>query len=91
MTTLFVLLVGWTLVGLVTGAIACPRHPGPDSMGWMGTLIVGMTGSLLGGAAAFLLGFGVSPTQAIGWIVSIIGAIAFVSIPAFTGRAQRGT
>jgi uncharacterized membrane protein YeaQ/YmgE (transglycosylase-associated protein family) len=90
MTTLFVLLGGWTLIGLVTGAIACPRHPGPDSMGWMGTLIVAIAGSLLGGAA-YLLGFGVSPTQAAGWIASVIWSIAFVSIPAFTGRAQRGT
>jgi uncharacterized membrane protein YeaQ/YmgE (transglycosylase-associated protein family) len=85
MTTLFVLLGGWTLIGLVTGAIACPRHPGPDSIGWMGTLIVAIAGSLLGGGAAY------SPTQAAGWIASMIWAIAFVSIPAFTGRAQRGT
>jgi uncharacterized membrane protein YeaQ/YmgE (transglycosylase-associated protein family) len=91
MTTMFVLLGGWTLIGLVTGAIACPRHPGPDSMGWMGTLIVAIAGSLLGGGTAYLVGFGVFPTQAVGWLASIICAIAFVSIPAFTGRAQRGT
>ena len=90
MATLFIVLVGWMLIGIVVGTIACPRHPGPYSMGWMGTVLVGITGSLLGGGGTYLLGYGVSPTQGAGWIMSTIGAIAFVSVPAFMGRDRRG-
>jgi uncharacterized membrane protein YeaQ/YmgE (transglycosylase-associated protein family) len=89
MTTLLIVLVGWLLIGIVAGAIASPRHPGPDSLGGIGTVVIGIAGSLLGGGGAYLLGYGVSPTQAAGWIMSTIGAIAFVSVPAFLGRDRR--
>lgn len=79
--------VGWVLIGVVTGTLIRPRHPGPDSLGWMATLLLGITGSLLGGGAAYILGYDISPTQGAGWIMSIIGAVALVSVPAFTGRA----
>ena len=89
MTTLLIVVVGWVLVGTAAGFIASPRHPGAESMGWMGSVLVGITGSLLGGGATYLLGYGVSPTQAAGWIMSVIGAIVFVSVPAFLGRDRR--
>ena len=77
MTMPFIVLVGWVLIGIVAGAIACPRHPGPDSTGWTGTVLVGIMGSLSHGGAAYLLGFGVSPTQGEGWIMSIVGLSPF--------------
>jgi uncharacterized membrane protein YeaQ/YmgE (transglycosylase-associated protein family) len=90
MLTLFIVLGGWVLIGIVAGSIASPRHPGADSMGWMGSILVGITGSLVCGGGTYLLGYGVAPTQAAGWIMSTIGAIVFVSVPAFMGRDRRG-
>jgi len=89
MITLLVVLVGWMLIGIVAGVIGSPHHPGPDSMGRIGTMLLGITGSLLGGGGTYLLGYGVTPTQAAGWIMSTIGALVFVSVPAFMGRDRR--
>lgn len=79
--------VGWLLIGLVAGTIIRPRHPGPDSLGRMATILLGITGSVLGGGAAYILGYDIAPTVGAVWIMSIIGAIALVSVPAFAGRA----
>jgi uncharacterized membrane protein YeaQ/YmgE (transglycosylase-associated protein family) len=89
MIALLIVLFGWVLIGTVVGAIASPRHPGSESLGWMGTILVGITGSLVGGGGTYLLGYGVAPTQAAGWIMSTIGAIVFISVPAFLGRDRR--
>jgi uncharacterized membrane protein YeaQ/YmgE (transglycosylase-associated protein family) len=89
MITLLIVLVGWGLIGIVAGTIATPHHPGGDSMGRMGTMLVGITGSLVGGVGTYLLGYGVAPTQMAGWIMSTVGAIVFVCVPAFMGRDRR--
>ena len=88
MTMLAIVFVGWTLIGVVAGAIARPRHPGTDTPGWMGTIPLGIGGSLLGGVVACILGYDISPTQGGGWITSIFGAIALLSVGAFDGRAR---
>jgi uncharacterized membrane protein YeaQ/YmgE (transglycosylase-associated protein family) len=77
---------GWVLIGLVAGTIIRPRHRGPDSPGLRTTILLGITGALLGGAASYIIGDDISPTQGAGWLLPIIGAIALPSIPAFTGR-----
>jgi len=79
--------VGWLVIGLVAGTVIRPRHPGPYSLGWSTTILLGITGSLLGAGAAYIVGYGISPTQGASWIMSVIGAVALVSVPAFTGRA----
>jgi len=78
--------VGWLLIGLVAGTVIRPRHPGPYSLGWSTTILLGMAGSLLGAGAAYIVGHGISPPQWASWIVSVIGAVAVLSVPAFTGR-----
>ena len=83
------MIVGWVLFGLVAGFIARLIHPGSDAMGWMATIVLGIAGSLLGGGAAYLLGYGTSPTQGSGWILSIVGAVALLAIGAFAGRGRR--
>jgi uncharacterized membrane protein YeaQ/YmgE (transglycosylase-associated protein family) len=82
--------VGWVLFGLVAGAVACKLHPGFDPMGRTGMILVGITGSLLGGCAAYLLGYGTSQAQAAGWVLSAIGVVVLLIIGAFTGRVPRG-
>jgi uncharacterized membrane protein YeaQ/YmgE (transglycosylase-associated protein family) len=88
--------VGWVLFGLMAGAVARVIHPGFDRMGYLGAILLGITGSLIGVGAAFLLGYGASPTQGAGWVLSILGAVALcTSAPARAASAapsdsQRG-
>jgi len=80
--------LGWMLFGLVAGAIARMLHPGNDVMGWGATMLLGITGSLLGGGIAYLLRLGISPYQPAGWIFSIIGAIVLLAMGFFGTRRR---
>ena len=76
--------------GLVFGAIARLLVPGPDPIGFGGTWLLGVVGSLVGGFLGYLL-FGVDiddgAIQAAGVIGSIIGSIVvLVAYNAFVGR-----
>jgi uncharacterized membrane protein YeaQ/YmgE (transglycosylase-associated protein family) len=73
-------ILGWILFGLVAGAIARLLHPGKEDMGWGGTIVLGILGSLLGGGIAYLLRLGTSPYEPAGWIFSIVGAIILLTI-----------
>ena len=68
-------LIVFLLVGLLAGFIARALVPGPDPMGWLGTMILGIIGSFVGGTLAALLFGGTLDVSAAGLIGSIIGAI----------------
>lgn len=68
------------LIGLVAGFIARALVPGPDPMGWLGTMVLGIVGSLVGGTLAALLFGGTLDVSAAGLIGSIIGAIIVLLI-----------
>lgn len=68
-------IIGFLLVGLLAGFIARALVPGPDPMGWLGTLVLGIVGSLVGGTLAALLFGGTLELSAAGVVGSIIGAI----------------
>lgn len=58
------------LYGLVAGALARLALPGPDPMGLLATIGLGLAGSLVGGVVSYLLlGY------AGGIVISIAGAI----------------
>ena len=73
-------LIVFLIVGLIAGFIARALVPGPDPMGWLGTMILGIIGSFVGGTLAALI-FGatldISPAGLVG---SIIGAIIVLLI-----------
>jgi uncharacterized membrane protein YeaQ/YmgE (transglycosylase-associated protein family) len=48
-------LIAWLIVGLVAGALARLLVPGRDPMGLVGTLLLGLAGSIVGGLIAVLL------------------------------------
>jgi uncharacterized membrane protein YeaQ/YmgE (transglycosylase-associated protein family) len=73
-------LVAFLLVGLVAGFIARALVPGPDPMGWLGTMALGIVGSLVGGTLAALLSGGSLEISAAGLIGSIIGSIIVLLI-----------
>ena len=64
-------IIGWLVLGLVAGAIARLLVPGRDQMGWGGTLLLGLVGSLLGGFLAQLL----FNDETVGLFGSVIGAV----------------
>ena len=72
-------LIGWTCFGLIAGALARLLVPGRQRLGCLGTILLGVSGSLVGGFASWMI-FGGHPLQASGWIMSIAGAILVLAI-----------
>jgi uncharacterized membrane protein YeaQ/YmgE (transglycosylase-associated protein family) len=68
-------IIGWILIGLIAGAIARWLMPGPDPMGWLGTIVLGVIGSLVGGTLLNLLTGGGLELSAAGILGSILGAL----------------
>jgi uncharacterized membrane protein YeaQ/YmgE (transglycosylase-associated protein family) len=68
-------IIGWILIGLIAGAIARWLMPGPDPMGWLGTIVLGIVGSLVGGTLLNLLFGGGLELAASGILGSILGAV----------------
>jgi len=61
-------------IGLIVGALAKLIMPGRDPGGIFVTMLLGISGSLLGGLLGRLLGL-YGPGQRAGFIVSTLGAI----------------
>jgi uncharacterized membrane protein YeaQ/YmgE (transglycosylase-associated protein family) len=57
-------------------------------MGWVGTMLLGIVGSLVGGGIAYMLRLGTSPYEPAGWIFSILGAIILLSLGWFSTRTR---
>jgi uncharacterized membrane protein YeaQ/YmgE (transglycosylase-associated protein family) len=68
-------IIGWIIVGLIAGAIARWLMPGPDPMGWLGTIVLGIVGSLVGGTLLNLVSGGGLELGAAGILGSILGAL----------------
>ena len=73
-------LIVFLVVGLIAGFIARALVPGPDPMGWLGTMVLGIIGSFVGGTLAALVFGGTLTLSAAGLIGSIIGAIIVLLI-----------
>lgn len=89
MLTYIVVLI---IVGLIAGAIARLLVPGRDSIGLLGTILLGIAGSFVGGFLWNLIEFHrLAPAHfhTVGIIGSIIGAIVLLIIVRITGL-ERG-
>lgn len=68
----------WILFGLIAGVIAKFLKPGADSQGWLGTIIIGILGSVVGGFLGRVF-FGAGVTNEIFSLynlgMAVIGAI----------------
>ena len=51
-------MIGFIIAGLVIGALARLIKPGKQNLGPLATLLLGLAGSVIGGAIASLLGTG---------------------------------
>jgi uncharacterized membrane protein YeaQ/YmgE (transglycosylase-associated protein family) len=79
-------IIGWLLFGLIAGALARLLVPGRDPMGWIGTIILGLVGSFVGGLLADLI----FDDEAIGLFGSVVGAILVLLAYNAWARNRRG-
>jgi uncharacterized membrane protein YeaQ/YmgE (transglycosylase-associated protein family) len=80
------------IIGLIAGAIARLLVPGRDPMGVLGTILLGVAGSFIGGFVSTLVEYhtlSVNAFHATGIIWSIVGAIILLVLLRLTGL-ERG-
>jgi uncharacterized membrane protein YeaQ/YmgE (transglycosylase-associated protein family) len=73
-------IIAFLIVGLIAGFIARALVPGPDPMGWLGTMVLGVVGSFVGGTLAALVFGGTLELSTTGFVGSIVGAIIVLLI-----------
>jgi uncharacterized membrane protein YeaQ/YmgE (transglycosylase-associated protein family) len=73
------------IMGLIAGLIARALVPGRDPMGWIGTLVLGVVGALIGG---FLFG---GPDKAVGYLGAIVGAVIVLLVYKLATRGSHRT
>ena len=75
-------IIVWVVFGAIVGLIARFLMPGPDPMGGLGTIILGIIGSFVGGFVFQLLfqGNASLPPPTSGWIGSIVGALIALAV-----------
>jgi uncharacterized membrane protein YeaQ/YmgE (transglycosylase-associated protein family) len=67
----------WIVFGLLAGGVARWIMPGPDRMGLIATIVLGVAGALLGGVIGSVFGsVGVMGFDFRSFLTAIIGALA---------------
>lgn len=84
-------MIGFIIAGLVIGALARLIKPGRQNLGIVATLLLGLAGSVIGGAVASLLGTGdIFELNVLGFIVAVIAAVVLIGVAeSMTGRRRR--
>jgi uncharacterized membrane protein YeaQ/YmgE (transglycosylase-associated protein family) len=72
-------ILAWILFGLVVGVIAKLLMPGRDPGGFIVTILLGVAGALIGGVVGRAVGF-YGPSEAAGWLMSILGAVILLAL-----------
>jgi uncharacterized membrane protein YeaQ/YmgE (transglycosylase-associated protein family) len=70
-------IIGTIVIGLIVGALARWLMPGPQPMGWIMTILLGIGGSLLAGFIGQALGW-YQAGQGAGLIASVLGALVLL-------------
>ena len=68
-------IVVYIIVGAVIGVLARFLVPGEDPLGFIGTIVLGIVGAVIGG---WLAGEIFSETEGVDWIASIVVAVLLV-------------
>jgi uncharacterized membrane protein YeaQ/YmgE (transglycosylase-associated protein family) len=77
------------LFGLIVGFLARAIMPGRQSMGFVGTALLGMAGSFLGGILGNVIqGVPILTLHSSGFIGSVIGALLVLAIMGWSGRRR---
>jgi len=82
-------MIGFIVAGLIIGLLARLLLPGRQRIGLLWTLVLGVLGSVVGGAVANLIGSGdIMELNVFGFIVAVLAAVALL---AAAERAGLGT
>ena len=69
------ILIGFLVIGFLAGAVARFLVPGPDPMGCLGTTLLGVIGSFVGGFLWALIAWHTLELRPAGFIGSVAGAV----------------
>jgi uncharacterized membrane protein YeaQ/YmgE (transglycosylase-associated protein family) len=72
-------IIGTIVVGFIVGLLARALKPGDDRMGLIMTTLLGIAGAFVAKYVGQFMGW-YGPTDAAGWIASVIGAIVLLVI-----------
>lgn len=75
-------IIGWIIVGFITGALARFFYPGAVEMGWIMTTVLGIAGSFAGGfiGSLFTKAKDMGQLNKAGLILSIVGGMVLIFI-----------
>ena len=78
-------IIGWTIFGLIVGAVAKFLMPGRDPGGWIVTILLGIAGALVGGFVGRAVGW-YGPNDAAGFLMALVGALVLLGLYRLTLR-----
>ena len=86
--TQMISILAWILFGLIVGLMAKFVMPGKDPGGLILTILLGISGAVVGGWIGTSLGYG-PQGQSAGWIMSILGAVLLLAAYRFMFNPTR--
>ena len=83
-------MIGFLVAGLVIGALARLLMPGKQHLSIVMTLLLGLTGSVIGGVIANVLGTGsIWELNVLGFVVAVVSAVLLIGV--FEGLSNSRT
>jgi uncharacterized membrane protein YeaQ/YmgE (transglycosylase-associated protein family) len=84
-------IIAWTVLGLLSGAIAKAIYPGSQGGGILSTIILGVIGAFVGGSLHSLISTGnvqlIATSLSIpGLVIAVLGAIVAIYLWGLIGR-----
>lgn len=85
-------ILSWIVTGLIVGALARLVMPGRQSIGTMGTILLGILGAFVGGAISWAIWGGANePFSAHAWpgyLLAVLGAVLLLALGARMGGSR---
>jgi uncharacterized membrane protein YeaQ/YmgE (transglycosylase-associated protein family) len=80
-------IIGWIIVGFISGGLARYFYPGAVEMGWIMTTVLGIAGSFAGGfiGSLFTKEKDMGKLNKAGFLLSIVGAMALIFVARLLG------
>lgn len=74
-------MIGFIVAGLIIGALARLIKPGKQNISLLGTLLLGIAGSIVGGLVASFFGTGsIWELNALGFILAVVASVLLVGV-----------